>query len=89
MGAIDKLAQCMAEMENIVHQMPQLAGAWDFAAATAINWNPGKVERFYYEFYKGQEMIDHYPEEMQTAVREGGIDFLQGRTAEPDLLPDP
>ena len=34
-------------------------------------------------------MIDRYPEEMQTAVQEGGIDFLQGRTVDPDLCPDP
>ena len=34
-------------------------------------------------------MIDRYPEEMQTAVWEGGIDFLQGQTGEPELLPDP
>ena len=44
MEAIDKLAQCMAEMENTVDQMPQLAGPWDYAAATNINWNPGTVE---------------------------------------------
>ena len=34
-------------------------------------------------------MKDRYPEEMQTAVHEGGIDFLQGRTAERDNLPYP
>ena len=34
-------------------------------------------------------MIDRYPEEMQTAVREGGIDFLQGQMIDYDLHPDP
>ena len=42
--AITKLSQCMGEMEDTLDLMPNLAGAWDYAAATDVNWHPGRVE---------------------------------------------
>ena len=75
----------MAEMEDTLNLMPHLAGAWDYAAATDVNWHPGRVERFYNEFYKGQNMINRYPKEMQTAVQNGGTYFLQAQPADAEV----
>ena len=89
--AIELIAKCVGEMEPHLALFHQLAGTWDYAAATSIDWHPADVKRFYYEFYRGEEMFDRYPPEMKEAVRKGFADFMQAReNADADaIMADP
>ena len=73
--AIIYISRIMQEMERDVETMPELAGNWDYAPAARASWRPGKVPRFYYEFYRGGDMMDRYPEILQEAVQFGEEDF--------------